>query len=497
MLDFFKRANRTHARSESSPHLRDALANSFFPAPSLSPYQQQHGRHCRNSSLESPQGPPHSFHSHILTQPTFTHQPDFTEPRKPTLDLPPLYTGSGRLPTAATCHQQAQLQDFAVSPEQPPQQFPTKLERASEPTLTGDKTERVKKDHQNRVLSGWFRGESEPISIGIIPSPNREKSDLLADMSTKPSQTTPKPIMSTRFSLFSSRVAPANPLSSTSDPTDEFLDLDINAALYPAGPADTFSPASFKNHMQHAEGLLLRLQAAYKERIVALRDMTAEKETQAEELGGAETRSKHLKTQLDDMSAKLAEQDKAMMDLVDGLANEKRLRREEEDTRKRSLKLIKPPGILPLTPYSIEEGFKHRKQRDRLSSATETDCDSEDESCGESVFSRNHGSSARMSLSSVSTTSSPETSQPPDLCGIVTAKTARLRQAQPTLIKCQRQPSSGGESLVWSCANCQGGGSSEAWAVVSVLKMENRGLKERVSHVEAALDGCLDVIDRL
>lgn len=249
--------------------------------------------------------------------------------------------------------------------------------------------------------------------------------------------------------------------------------------------------------MQHAEGLLLRLQAAYKERTVALRNMTAEKETQAEELGGAETRSKHLKTQLDDMSAKLAEQDKAMMDLVDDLANEKRLRREEEDARKKSLKLVKPSGMLPLTPCSIEEGFKHQKQRDRLSSAVETDWDSEDESCGDSLFSRNHSSSARMSLSSVSTTSSPETSQPSDLCGIVTAKTARLRQAQPTLGKCQRQPSSGGESLIWNCANCHGGSSSEAWTVVSVLKMENRGLKERVSHVEAALDGCLDVIDRL
>lgn len=250
--------------------------------------------------------------------------------------------------------------------------------------------------------------------------------------------------------------------------------------------------------MQHAEGLLLRLQAAYKERTVALRNMTAEKETQAEELGGAETRSKHLKTQLDDMSAKLAEQDKAMMDLVDDLANEKRLRREEEDARKKSLKLVKPSGMLPLTPCSIEEGFKHQKQRDRLSSAVETDWDSEDESCGDSLFSRNHSSSARMSLSSVSTTSSPDTSQPSDLCGIVTAKTARLRQAQPTLLsKCQRQPSSGGESLIWNCANCHGGSSSEAWTVVSVLKMENRGLKERVNHVEAALDGCLDVIDRL
>ena len=494
MLDFFKRANSTHARSESSPHLRDALANSFFPASSA--HQQQDGRHCRNSSLESPPGEPHSFDPYILTQPTFSHRPDFTEPRRPTLSLPPLYTGSDRLPTAARFDQQPQLQDHTNSPEQSPQQFSAKLERISELALTGDKVERAKKEPQNRVLSGWFNGESEPISIGIIPSSTKEKSDPLADMSTKPIQITPRPTQPTRFSLFGSKVSPANAPSSFSDRTDEFLDLDINAALYPAGPADTFSPASFKNHMQHAEGLLLRLQAAYKERTIALRDMTVEKETQAEELEGAETRSKHLKTQLDGMSAKLAEQDKAMMDLVDDLANEKRLRREEENARKKSLRLVRPSGMRPLTLCSPEEGVKHQKQSDRLSSATETDCDSEDESCGESLFSRNHSSSARMSLSSVSTTSSPETSQPPDLSGIATAQTARLRQAQPMLVQGQRQPSSGGESLVWSCANCHGGSSSEAWAVVSVLKMENRGLKERVSHVEAALDGCLDVIDR-
>lgn len=495
MLDLFKRASRTHARSESSPHLRDALANSFFPANSGP--QLHDGRHCRNSSLESPQGAPHSIESDILTQPTFTHQPDFTEPRKPTLDLPPLYTGSNRPPIAASCYHQTQLQDFARSPDQSPQQSPTKLKRTSIPALTGDQAERVKKEHQNRVLSGWFNGESEPISIGIIPSPTKEKPDPLADMSTKPTLTTSKPTLPTRFSLFGSKVSPAKVPSSPSAPSDEFLDLDINAALYPAGPADTFSPASFKNHMQHADGLLSRLHAAYKERTIALRDVTAERETQAEELEGAETRSKHLKIQLDDMSAKLAEQDKAMMDLVEDLANEKRLRREEEDARKKSLKLVRPSGMSPLTPCTPEEGFKHQKQKDRLSSATETDCESEDESCGESLFSRNHSSSARMSLSSVSTTSSPETSQPPDFSGIATAQTARLRQAQPTLVKCQRQPSSGGESLLWSCANCQGGTSSEAWAMVRVLKMENRGLKERVSHVEAALDGCLDVIDRL
>ena len=494
MLDLFKRSTKTHAHSESSPHLRDALSNSFFTASSA---QQQDDFHC-DSLLELPRGGPHCFDANILAQPTFTHQPDFAKPRKPVLDLPPLLTGPSKLnPAAANHDQHPEFHDFANSPDQSPQQSPTKLKRISVPMLTGDKTERVKKENQSRVLSGWFNGESEPLSIGIVPPPTKEKSDPLSEMATKPTQTTPKPTISTRFSFFASKTSPAKTPSSPSDPTDAFLDLDINAALYPTGPVESFSPASFKNHMQHAEGLLSRLQTAYKERTVSLREMTAEKETQAEERQGAETRSKHLKIQLDDMAAKLAEQDNAMMDLVEELANEKRLRREEEDARKKSIKLVTPSGTGAPTRGSPEEGYTKSRQRNRMSSASETDYDSEDESSAESLFSRNNSSSARMSLSSVSTTSSPETYQPPEFSGIATARTARLRQAQPTLVKSQRHPSSGDDSLLWSCANCHGGNTSEAWSVVSILKEENQGLKERVGHMEAALEGCLDVVDRL
>ena len=472
----------------------EALSKSFFSGTS----SQQNGGRGRDSSLESPRRGLHSLDSDDLAQPTFTYQLGSSTPRRLPLDLPPLLTRPKELDVGVDCRDpQTQLQDFAESPEQSPQQSPTNLKRISIPILTGDKKERPKKENQSRVLSGWFNGESEPINIGIVPSPTKERTDPLHDMSTQPTQTTPKPTLSSRFSLFGSK-APLNKApASLLDPSDEFVELDINAALRPAGPVDTFSPASFKNHMQHAEGLLTRLQAAYKERTIALRDMTSEKDTQAEELEGAETRSKHLKIQLDDMAAKLAEQDKAMMDLVEELANEKRLRREEEDARKKSIKFVKPSGIGPLIPCSSEDIYKPSRRRQRLSSTTETDCDSGDESSAESLFSRNNLSSARMSLSSVSTTSSPETYQQPDFSGITTAQTARLRQAQSTLVKSHRPHSSGGESLFGSCTNCHGVSSSEAWSVVNVLKEENQGLKDRVSHLEAAIEGCLDVVDRL
>ena len=488
MLDLFKRASKTHVRSESPSHLRDVPGT-------LAP---QDGRFGWDPLLEAPQRGVRSFDADILVQPTLTHQPDVAKPRRPVPEPPPLLTSSeGKETGGHDQNYQTEHQEFAVLPEQSPQQSPTKLQRNSTHIFTGDRTERIKKESSNRVLSCWFNGESEPLNIGILPSPTKQKSEPLFEMSSKPTQIAPKPTLSTRFSLFSTKPSSTKTSSSPSDPADEFLDLDINTALYPTGPADQFSPASFKNHMQHAEGLLSRLQAAYKERTVALHDMTAEKETQAEELDGAETRSKHLKIQLDAMAAKLAEQDKAMMDMVEELANEKRLRREEEDARKRSVKLIKPSGIGPLTPCSPEEGHKLSRQRHRMSSATETDCDSEDESSAESLFSRNNLSSTRISLSSISTTSSPETYQQPDFSGITTAHAARLRQAQPTPIKGQRPPSSSGESVVWSCANCHGVESSEAWNVVSVLKEENQGMKQRVSQMEEAIDGCLEMVDRL
>ena len=477
-------------RSESSPHLREALSNSFFPAKSSSQGDYQD----HNASLEPPRRGPQSLGIGALTQPTFTHQSDFAFSRRAELELPPLLTrfDDWELCTTNRYHQ-AELHELADAPEQ----SPANLKRTSIPVLTGDKIERHKKESQNRVLSGWFHGESEAINIGIVPSPTKEKSDPLSDMSTKPTSSATKPTLSTRFSLFGSKASPPKNSSSPADPSDEFLDLDINAALQPNGPPDTFSPASFKNHMQHAEGLLSRLQAAYKERTIALQDMTAEKETQAEEFESTETRSKHLKIQLDDMAAKLAEQDKAMMDLVEELANEKRLRREEEDARKRSIKLVKPSGVNPLTFSREDDGCKSSRRRQRLSSGTETDCDSEEESSAESLFSRNNLSSARISLSSVSTTSSPESYQQPDFSGVATAQTARLRHSQSILIKTNRPPSSGGESLFGSCANCQGANSSEAWSVVNVLREENHALKERVSHMESAIDGCLDMVGSL
>ncbi|KAL8939745.1 MAG: hypothetical protein Q9216_003189 [Gyalolechia sp. 2 TL-2023] len=209
-------------------------------------------------------------------------------------------------------------------------------------------------------IAEWFSGES----TFAIPSPTRET------MPVEPPTERPRNTLISRFSLFGTKPTPKSPLTTH----DEWHELDVKSALIP-GSADPFSPSSFKNLQQNAEGLLLKLQTAYKERSEALHDVLAEKEAQAEELEGAKTRTRHLKIQLDDMTAKLAEQDKAMMDLVDQLAQEKQARRESD----------------------------YRKSR--TSTASDVSCESEG-SYADSLFS--HGATSPMSMSSVSTLNSPE-----------------------------------------------------------------------------------------
>lgn len=516
MLDqlFKKLPTKSHVRSESNPHLRDSLRNTFFPSGSalsddvfsddvpIAPVRrgQERGR----GQLH------HSFDASILTEPANALQSDLNPARNFTRDLPPLL--SSPIALSATKRHNPGLgtdfQDFAHSPERSPQRSPqpspTQLKQFSHSLLTGDHTEVIQKEPSTSKLAGWFSGESSPINIGFLPSPIKEHADpLSATMPTmaKPTPVTPKPNLSSRFSFFTTR---STPPKLDLDQNDEFLNLDISTALFPAGAADPFSPASFKNLQQNAEGLLSRFQAAYKERTVSLRDTTAEKETIAEELEGAETRSKHLKIQLDDLSARVVQQDKAMMDLVDELANLKRARAEEEEARKRTIRPVVPSTSTPFN-NAIQQGVaetvpedtnRRRSRRERLSSTSSTtDYESDD---NDSVFSKTRNTSPRMSLSSVSTISSPETYHQPDLS---------FTSIAPTQTDPRQNPSAGmlstkdrrdrEESCIWSCANCQGVEASEAWGVVGMLKEENRCLKERVAHVEGALDGCLDVVGRL
>ena len=342
-------------------------------------------------------------------------------------------------------------------------------------------------------LAKWFEGESEPIKIGLVPSPKKEKGNPFEGttaVNTRPQNSlhqksasfgASKPAMASRFSFFSSKAAIANPTTPTPDNNcDELLNLNISNTFKSFDCTEPLSPASLQILQQQAESLFARLQVAYKERTQALREATAEKDTLAEETQGAEARAKHLKMQLDDMSSKLEEQDEAMMTLVNDLAHEKQARREEEETRKRTLKLV-------------EQDTPSFSATARRSLASDVSFESEDDSSAESVFSRHTGTeSPTMSMSSVSTASSPDGPHYAEVQRITSMPPAARLRLPPLQVAVKQAP-----STKQSCANCEGVRSTDAWGVVGILREENRGLKQRVGELEGALDGCLDVVGRL
>lgn len=389
----------------------------------------------------------------------------------------------------------SQPRSLEISYIESPPSSATRYKRLPVSVPSSPQTEQGKRGLGLGRLADWFQGESDTINFTLLPSSTKDKPKTTGTMSTSsmespstmqrksfPQATPPKPPLIGRFSFFASKSS----ITKLPDLHDEFIDLDINKALFPAGPADPFSPAAFKNLVQNAEGLLLRLQAAYKERALTMRELTAEKDAQAEELAESETRAKHLKVQLDDMAAKLAKQDDVVMDLVDGLAQEKQMRREEEDSRKRSVMLVKASRAKAFGHFDPESpnAEEYRRQSDG-SLVTDSGFESEEESVVDSVFSKGRDLMSRASDSSFSTCNSPD-----------------LYHRLPPRI-----PSHGSHHhdsvlphtaiRLESCANCQGARSSQAWSMVLNVKEENRILNARLTQLEGAVDGCLDLVTRL
>ena len=197
-------------------------------------------------------------------------------------------------------------------------------------------------------------------------------------------------------------------------------------------------------------------------------------------------RSRHLKLQLDDMTAKLAEQDKAMMDLVDRLAEEKMARREAEDAAKTIQANVSQDG--QYTP---------RSSKSRISTASEMSIESA-ESAAESLFSRHGAASPTMSMSSASTMNSPDTQS---LYNQIPTSTDRYRDAR------SRQPDGQTKisddkftsTTVQSAQNVHQDTSqdSEAWSLVDILRLENKVLKSRLGQLESAVEDCLDMVKGL
>ncbi|RDL35436.1 uncharacterized protein BP5553_07367 [Venustampulla echinocandica] len=415
------------------------------------------------------------------------------------------------------------------------------------PTLTGDRELLVKAKVADRSVGGlasWFSGSSAALPLGVpvgekeLPAPPSMSSSRSTSPERPPAKLTKRPALPTlespgskpqtsMFNFFAPKtpVKPTNTVRIPADMnSDEYLTLDINSALFPQGqPPDPFSPSAFKNLLMNAEGLLLNLQQAYKLRTLSLHELTAEKSAIEEELEESSTRAQCLRTQLEDMAAKVSAQDATIAELATQLDIERHARAEEKEARDKSTALVKGNALeararretegaeIPeedlgiATAASPGAGRERKKWRGSADLSAEADSDAESGGA-ESVFSRSR--SPTLTLNSISTTrdTTLEIHQATFARLVPNANTPSQRprvapQQKSTFQKIMQgiSPTSpevkdqfGGIGLgSEGCGNCRGKDASVAWDTVGLLRAENKGLKERVGVLDASVDGAL------
>lgn len=277
--------------------------------------------------------------------------------------------------------------------------------------------------------------------------------------------------------------------------------MDVEAALYPAqspSERDTFSPAAYKNLQANAAGLLRRMQDAYRQRTVVLREVQAEREAQREEMEETELRTRNFKSQLESMAAKAAEQELAMQRLVAELHAEKKARQEEQQQQRRMYR-DKPQfadGESPMITEDlcVDEDEEDQRRRWRKSDGTvrsdlsiDTDAESAE---SESIFSRSRSPTA-TAMTSATDGEIPGVRTPPTLNVPLKPRSTPQHQQQLTTFQKLVKGISGEDG----CSNCRGQDSSVAWDTVSLLRDENRSLKHRVAQLEVVVEGALDVVN--
>jgi hypothetical protein len=323
---------------------------------------------------------------------------------------------------------------------------------------------------------------------------------------------------------------------------DEFLTLDIKSALFPAGPPspqDPFSPAAFKNLQQQAEGLLQKLQTAYKLRTQSLHDLRSEKETLAEELEEAETKNNLLKANLIHVADQIAERDATIAELMTELTKEKQARALEKEARELSIREVKSPiqairrdptkrastSDLSIDTTNEDLGISSARHRKRQSGLTDNTDYTEGDSDGESALDRDSTfSRARSPVNSMAGTvdSTPEIMQaafgkmvpnPTHTSGF--AKRPPMVQQKSMFQKALGRITNGSEGSddtviarspqknqdrydgvgmgETGCSNCRGKDSSVAWDTVGMMRAENKGLKDRLYEMDRAVDEASDM----
>ncbi|KAL5356559.1 hypothetical protein BJX96DRAFT_116965 [Aspergillus floccosus] len=369
-------------------------------------------------------------------------------------------------------------------------------------------------------LSGWFQGKSEPVNLGVVYQPSESDAasarSLAMDTPGTPMNraqkrmTAPSPLKqvtsSSPFSFFGLKRT-GNKMDLPEPAEDEFLNLDIDAALFPPGRDDLSGQAAFDALRNNADNILRQLQAAYKQRTFALHETLADKSEKQEELEETRTRVGHLKIQLDGMAEKVLQQEKAMKAMAEELEQERQLRRREDEARRRSVMLVRSSDDESISDAGAELRTPQRSLK-RASNATFTSGDSGfesgDESLAESIFSRREGLESPAStvapspnISQIALSTPTSTALPSSQKELKPAGTPTPRPSTYDRVIKGLASTGIGSSWVGSparCSICHGVPSSEAWSVMGILKEENKGLKSRLGELELVIDDCLSMV---
>ncbi|KAI2642604.1 hypothetical protein GGS21DRAFT_498731 [Xylaria nigripes] len=360
-------------------------------------------------------------------------------------------------------------------------------------------------------LTGDGRGRNPSTRLTGQPSrpltPSAESGTTSTpQLARTPVEGTPKTTTTTttqsRFGFlttaFTSRVTSPSQVPARSD--EDLCDLDIEAALSPLPPplaGEALSPAAYKNLQMNASTLLHRMQDAYRQQTAHIQEMRAEHEAQREEVEEMKLRTLSFKSQLEKMAATAAQQQEAMEQLVAELQAERRSRHEERLSREKVLRAA--AAAAEAEDVSEDLGVdeeEEKKKRWRASNSTvkselssvDTDGDSAE---SESIFSRSRSPTAMTCVTENEAVDVP-----------ISAAALRLRVApvpkpmpKPQLTAFQRLVKGMSASREDGCRNCGGQNASVAWNTISLLRDENTALKQRVAHLEVAVEGALDVVN--
>ncbi|PWY75174.1 hypothetical protein BO70DRAFT_398582 [Aspergillus heteromorphus CBS 117.55] len=404
---------------------------------------------------------------------------------------------------------------------------------------TAENTARRRLEEGAKRLSGWFQGKSEPVNLGVVYQTEEDAETMNTTMERRGSRdyygSPSSPVMSSRaqkrmtapsplkqvtssnpFSFFGLKRQGESRLELPEPAQDEFLNFDVNAALFPPGFSQLEGRDAFDALRSNADTMLRRLQAAYKQRTFALHEALAEKNEKQEELEVTRNRIGNLKVQLDGMAEKVIEQEKAVKAMAEELEHEREVRRREDEARMRSVLLVRTSDDESTSDLGVELQTPKRSMK-RASNGTFTSdsgFDSGDESVSESVFSRREvlespastvAPSPNISQITLSTPTSAPVQPPKELKPTpapapvpkpkptrAPASTPAPKQSTYDRVLKGLTPKSIASSWTGSkCNICHGVPSSEAWSVLGILKEENKGLKERLGELENTIDECL------